>query len=69
MVPDMYTREKFALEHRHHLLREAEQERMLALADAPKHASRALPRFAGKLGLFLLVLGTKLKRFEQRGQI
>ncbi len=45
MVPDIYTSEKLALEHRHQLLREAEQERMLAMADSPKHASRALPRF------------------------
>ncbi len=30
LVPDTYTREKLALEHRHQLLREAEQERKLA---------------------------------------
>ena len=30
LVPDIYTREKLALEHRHQLLREAEQERKLA---------------------------------------
>lgn len=68
MIPDRYTLEKLALEHRHQLLREAEHERMLAMADSPKYASRALPRFAGKLGMFLLVLGTKLKQFEQRSQ-
>jgi len=68
MIPDMYIREKMALEHRHQLLREAEQERMLAVAGAPKYASLGLPRFAGKLGMFLLVLGTKLKQFEQRSQ-
>jgi len=68
MIPDMYTREKLALEHRHQLLREAEQERMLARADSPQHASRMLPRLGGKLRLFLLVLGTKLKQFEQQSE-
>ncbi len=64
MIPDRYTSEKLALEHRPQLLREAEHERMLAIADSPKHASHGLPRFVGKLGMFLLVLGTKLKQFE-----
>ena len=68
MIPDLYTSEKLALTHRHQLLREAEHERMLAMAVSPKHASHALQRFAGKLGMFLLVLGTKLKQFEQRSQ-
>jgi len=53
MIPDMYTLEKLALEHRHQLLREAEHERILAMADSPKHASHAQQRFAGKLGMFL----------------
>ena len=53
MLPDMYTLEKLALEHRHQLLLEAEYERLLAMADSPKHASHAQQRFAGKLGMFL----------------
>ena len=53
MIPDMYTHEKLALEHRHQLLREAEHERMLAMPDTPKHASHAQQRFADKLGMFL----------------
>ena len=53
MLPDMYTLEKLALEHRHQLLLEAEYERLLAMADSPKHASHALQRFAGKRATFL----------------
>jgi hypothetical protein len=53
MIPDMYTREKLALEHRYQLLREAEHERMLAMADSPKQGSHARQRSAGKLGMFL----------------
>jgi hypothetical protein len=68
MIPDIYTHEKLVLEHRHQLLQEAEHERMLTMADSPKHASRVLPRLAGKLGMLLLVLGTKLKQFEQRSE-
>jgi hypothetical protein len=53
MLPDMYTREKLALEHRQQLLREAEHERLLAMADSPKRTSHALQRFAGKRATFL----------------
>jgi hypothetical protein len=66
MLPNRYIAEKLALEHRHQLLREAEHERALAMLDSPKHASHGLQGFAGKLGMFLIVLGTKLKQLEQR---
>lgn len=65
MIPDRYTGEKLALEHRNQLLREAEHERVAAMLDSPKHASHGLQGFAGKLGMFLIVLGTKLKQLEQ----
>jgi hypothetical protein len=65
MIPDRYTIEKMAGEHRQSLLREAEHERMLAIVDPPKHV---LQGFAGKLGRYLLMLGTKLQRFERRGE-
>ena len=68
MIPDFYTHEKMALEHRHTLLCEAEHERMLAIADSPKQASHSLQRLAGRLGMYLKALGTSLKRFEQHGQ-
>lgn len=65
MMPDRYTTEKMAHEHRQTLLREAEQERMLALVDPPQHV---LQGFAAKLGRGLLMLGTKLQQFERRGE-
>jgi len=68
VIPDISTLERLACEHRHTLLCEAEQERKLAMAVSPKHASHVLQRLAGKLGVYLIALGTRLKRFEQRGQ-
>ena len=65
MIPDRYTIEKIAHEHRQTLLREAEQERMLVIVDPPKHM---LQSFAGKLGRYLLLLGTRLQQFKQRGE-
>ena len=65
MIPDRYTTEKMAHEHRRTLLREAERERMLAIADSPNQMLRG---FAGKLGRLLLVLGTKLQQCEQRSE-
>ena len=66
MVPDMYTREKLALERRHTLLCEAQRERMLA--DASTQAAHILERLGQSLGLYLIALGTRLQRFGQRGQ-
>ncbi len=63
MVPDMYTHEKLVLEHRQQLLREANQERMLA--DLPKHSSRWLERLADRLSMYLIALGTRLQRVGQ----
>jgi len=68
MVPDIYTREKLALEHRQTLLREAERERLLAMAVSPTHTSHALQHLVGRLGMYLIALGTSLKRFEERKQ-
>ena len=65
MIPDRYTVEKMAHTHRQTLLREADHERMLAIADPPQHL---LQSFAGKLGRYLLALGTRLEQFERRGQ-
>ena len=56
MVPDIHTLEKAVLEHCHTLLREAEHERMLAVTYSPKHVSDRLQRFAGKLGMILIVV-------------
>jgi hypothetical protein len=63
MVPDIYTREKLALEHRQQLQREAEVEQ--ALAGLPAHSSHAMRRMAARLGTFLIALGTRLTQLEQ----
>jgi hypothetical protein len=65
MIPDYHTRDTLVIQHRQHLLQEAEHERRLAMIDSPQRASRGLPHLAGRLGTFLLVLGTRLKQIEQ----
>jgi hypothetical protein len=63
MIPNPYLSEKVAQAHREDLLREAEQLRLLARLSRP---SRSVSRRAvGKLGMLLLSLGARLKRFEQ----
>jgi hypothetical protein len=42
---------------------------MQAMMDSPHCASRALPYLAGMFGILLLVLGTKLKQFEQQREV
>ena len=66
MVPDPYTREKLALEHRQTLLGEAEHERLLAEVETP--LPHLWQRLAGRLGRYLTVLGTRLQGFEQGGR-
>lgn len=63
MVPDPSTREKLALEHRQTLLCEAEHERLLA--DVQNPLPQPWQRLAGRLGRYLIVLGTRLQRLEQ----
>ena len=65
MIANLYTLEKMVGEHRQALLREAEQQRMLAIVNPPKHV---LQGFAGKLGVYLLLLGTKLQQFERSAE-
>jgi len=67
MIPDPYMCEKLVREHRHTLLREAEQERMLL--NVPEHFSPWLRRLVGQLGVSLIVLGMKLKQLEQSNQV
>jgi hypothetical protein len=63
MVPDMYTREKLALAYRQQLQYEAECEQMLGAL--PGHSSHAMRHMVGKLGTFLILLGTRLRQLEQ----
>jgi len=59
----MYLYEKAREAHYQDLLREAEKERLLA--QLPRHRQSTIKRAAGKLGVLLLKLGTRLKQFEQ----
>jgi hypothetical protein len=62
MNSKMYLDEKVWKAHYQDLLREAEKERLLA--QLPRHR-RSISRYAaGKLGVLLLKLGTRLKQFE-----
>ncbi len=63
MVPDMYTQVKLALAHRQQLQREAEREQMLGAL--PGHSFHAMRQMVGKLGTFLIALGTRLRQLEQ----
>ena len=63
MVPDRYTLEKLALEHRQQLYREAEHEQKLG--ELPEHSPRLMRQTLGTLGTFLIVFGMKLKKLEQ----
>ncbi len=63
MVPDMYTRERLALAHRQQLQSEAEREQMLG--ELSVHSSHGMRHMVGKLGTFLIALGTRLRQLEQ----
>jgi len=62
MDSKVYLYEKVRQAHYQDLLREAEKRRLLA--QLPRHR-RSISRYAaGKLGVLLLKLGTRLKQFE-----
>jgi hypothetical protein len=63
MNSKIYLDEKVRQAHYQDLLREAEKERLLA--QLPNHRRSTIKRAAGKLGVLLLKLGTRLKQFEQ----
>ena len=63
MDSKIYLDEKIRKAHYQDLLREAEKERLLA--QLPPHRWSTMKRVAGKLGVLLLKLGTRLKQLEQ----
>jgi hypothetical protein len=63
MGPNTYLYQKAHEAHYQDLLREAEKERLLA--QLPRHRRSMSRRVAGKLGVLMLKLGTRLKQFEQ----
>lgn len=60
---NMYLYEKAREAHYQDLRREAEKRRLLARL--PRYRRSMSRRAAGKLGVLLLKLGTRLKQFEQ----
>jgi len=64
--PNIYS-EKAREAHARDLLREAEKERLLR--QLPRHRRSLSRRAAGKLGVFLLKLGTRLKEYEQAATV
>lgn len=64
MVPDIYTLERLALEHRQTLLCEAKRERMLV--GSSTQATLVSERLERGLGLYLRALGIWLQRFGRR---
>ena len=63
MDSKVYLYEKVRQAHYQDLLREAEKQRRLA--QIPRHRRSTSRYVAGKLGVLLLKLGTRLKQFEQ----
>jgi hypothetical protein len=62
MKSKLYLDEKLRQTRYYELLREAEKERLLA--QLPRQRWRTTKRAAGKLGVLLLKLGSRLKQFE-----
>ncbi len=62
-MPNYYFNEKLAQAHNQNLLREAQQEQLLA--SLPGHRSSLVQHLVAHAGMFLMALGTRLKQFEQ----
>lgn len=61
----MHHYDRLAAEHRQELLHEMEQKRLLA--GLPHHSMAR--RAAGRLGVLLVALGTRLEELDQRGKV
>jgi hypothetical protein len=64
MIPDIYTKEKFALAHSQQLQREAEHERLLAQLPEPNRSVLLL--LLAQLALSLRTLRMRLRKGLQR---
>ena len=62
MDSKVYLDRKVQQVHYQELLREAEKRRLLA--QLPRHRRHLIAHAAGKFGVLLLQLGTRLKQFE-----
>ena len=66
MLPNYYLQEKLIQAHHEELLRQAEQQRLLA--HLPGYRESLARHLTGKLGILLVALGTRLQRLEQRSK-
>lgn len=62
MLPNYYLQEKWLQAHHEELLRQAEQQRLLA--QLPPDRQSLARQLAGKLGVLLVALGTSLQQLE-----
>ncbi len=62
MLPNYYLQEKLLQAHHQELLRQAEQQRLLA--HLPRDRQSLARQLAGKLAVLLVSLGTSLQRLE-----
>ena len=62
MMPNPYLYEKMIQAHHEDLLRESEQQQLLA--HLPRDCESLIRQLAGKLGSLLVALGTSLQRLE-----
>lgn len=63
MGPQLYIQERLSAERRQELVHEMELTRLVAHSH---HQSSLGRRVIGKMGTFLVTVGTKLERFEQQ---
>ncbi len=66
MLPNYYIHEYLMFEHHKELQREMAEMRLVA--GLRRHHSSVVPRLAGKLGVLLVALGTRLQRLELSGK-
>lgn len=66
MLPNYYLQEKLIQAHYEDLLRQAEQQRLLA--HLPRYRESLARHLTGKLGVLLVALGTSLQRLETRSK-
>jgi hypothetical protein len=65
MLPNYYIHEYLVFERHQELQREMAELRLVA--GLPGHHSSVVPHLAAKLGVLLVVLGTRLQRLEPSG--
>ena len=64
MIPNLHIHEQLLFEHRQDLLRERQQQRLVASLRQQRFS--LVRRIAGELGAFFITMGTSLKQLESR---